>query len=162
MMITWNGAPNTRPSPMNWKVGLWNTCRLPLVSTCPMPRPAMNITSVPTIGWTWKRVMNQPLNPPSNPATATGTTKARMSPRAGWATPNGLRKMSGASAPAIAISEPTERSMPPVAITSVMPTETMTMVATWVRLTLSVWRLAKCGVTAKLKASSTISAASAA
>ena len=48
------------------------------------------------------------------------------------------RKISGASAPAIAISEPTDRSMPPVAITSVMPTATMTMVATWVRLTLSV------------------------
>ena len=58
--------------------------------------------------------------------------------------------MSGASAPEIAISEPTDRSMPPVAITSVMPTETMTMVATCVRLTLSVCQLAKCGVTAKL------------
>ncbi len=70
--------------------------------------------------------------------------------------------MSGASAPAIAISEPTERSMPPVAITSVMPTETMTMVATCVRLTFSVWKLAKCGVHAKLKASSAMSAVSAA
>ena len=54
------------------------------------------------------------------------------------AAPKGLRKMSGASAPEIAISEPTERSMPPVAMTSVMPTETMTIVATWVRLTFSV------------------------
>ena len=74
-----------------------------------------------------------------------------MLPSAGWATPNGLRKISGASAPAIAISEPTERSMPPVAITSVMPTETMTMVATCVRLTLSVWKLAKCGVTSEIE-----------
>ena len=43
-----------------------------------------------------------------------------------------------ASAPVIAISEPTERSMPPVAMTSVMPTPTITMVQTWVRLTFSV------------------------
>ena len=52
--------------------------------------------------------------------------------------------------------------MPPVAITSVMPTETMTIVATWVRLTLRVCQLAKWGVTAKLNTSSTMSALSAA
>ena len=48
------------------------------------------------------------------------------------------RKIIGARAPAIAISEPTERSMPPVAMTSVMPTPTITMVQTWVRLTFRV------------------------
>ena len=52
--------------------------------------------------------------------------------------------------------------MPPVAMTSVMPTETMTIVATWVRFTFSVCQLAKFGVTAKLNASSAISADSAA
>ena len=52
--------------------------------------------------------------------------------------------------------------MPPVAITSVMPTETMTIVATWVRFTLRVCQLAKFGVTAKLNAKSTMSAVSAA
>ena len=66
------------------------------------------------------------------------------------------------TAPAIAISEPTERSMPPVAMTSVTPTETMTIVATWVRFTFSVCRLQKCGVHAKLNASRTRSAVSAA
>ena len=106
--------------------------------------------------------MNQPLNAPNRPATATGMTKASASPSAGYERPNELKKMSGASAPEIAISEPTERSMPPVAITSVMPTETMTIVATWVRLTFRVCQLAKCGVTAKLNASSTMSAVSAA
>ena len=60
------------------------------------------------------------------------------------------RKIIGASAPEIAISEPTDRSMPPVAITSVMPTATMTMVATWVRLTFSVCQDRKLGVTAML------------
>ena len=127
-----------------------------------MPRPAMNMTSVPTIGCTWKRVMNQPLNSPKSPAAATGTMKASTFPMSGCATSNGLKKIIGASAPAIAISEPTDKSMPPVAITSVMPTETMTMVATWVRLTLSVCRLRKCGVTTTLKTSSARSAVSAA
>src|SRR3954447_12345800 len=58
--------------------------------------------------------------------------------------------MSGARAPAMAMSAPTERSMPPVAITSVMPTATITMVQTWVRLTFSVCHVAKFGVIAKL------------
>ena len=58
----------------------------------------------------------------------------------------------GDMAPAMAISEPTDRSMPPVAITSVMPTPTMTMVQTCVRFTASVCAVAKLGVTARLKA----------
>ena len=85
-----------------------------------------------------------------------------MLPMAGWARPNGLRKISGASAPEIAISEPTDRSMPPVAMTSVMPTDTITIVATWVRLTFNVCQVAKFGVTAKLNASSAKMAESAA
>ena len=60
-------------------------------------------------------------------------------------------KNMGDSAPAIAISEPTDRSMPPVAITSVMPTPTMTIVQTCVRLTASVCAVAKFGVTMRLK-----------
>ena len=70
-------------------------------------------------------------------------------------------KISGARAPEIAISEPTERSMPPVAITSVMPTATITMVPTWVRFTLSVCSVRKFGVTAALKRISRRSAATA-
>jgi hypothetical protein len=71
------------------------------------------------------------------------------------------RKISGASAPAIAMSEPTERSMPPVAMTSVMPTATITMAQTWVRLTLSVCQVAKFGVKARLKRMRSASATSA-
>ena len=70
------------------------------------------------------------------------------------------RKIIGASAPEIAISEPTDRSMPPVAITSVMPTATMTIVATCVRFTLSVCQDRKFGVTAMLKAISARNATS--
>src|SRR5215208_4224565 len=59
-------------------------------------------------------------------------------------------KIRGASAPAIAMSDPTERSMPPVAMTSVIPTPTITMAQTCVRLTLRVCQVAKFGVKAKL------------
>ena len=68
-------------------------------------------------------------------------------------------KIIGAAVPAIAISDPTDRSMPPVAITNVMPTATMTMVATWVRLTLSVCHERKFGVTIRLNSTSRMKAA---
>ena len=113
---------------MNWNAAFLKTCRLPLVITCAMPRPAMNSTSVATIGWMRSRVISQPLNQPKQPAASTGSTKASATPTVGADAGNSLpRKIIGASAPAIAISEPTDRSMPPVAMTSVMPTPTMTM-----------------------------------
>ena len=51
---------------MNWNSGTLKTCRLPLVSTWAMPRPAMNSTSVAMIGWMRKRVISQPLNQPNS------------------------------------------------------------------------------------------------
>src|SRR4051794_25902722 len=151
--MTWNGTPATRPRPMNWKSGRVKVWRLPLVITCAMPRPAMNRTSVPMIGWMRKRVISQPLKSPNRPAARTGRTKASAVPTAGAGIGNRLPpKIKGASAPLIAMREPTERSMPPVAMTSVMPTPTTTMVQTWVRLTFSVSSVAKWGVKARLKA----------
>jgi hypothetical protein len=44
-------------------------------------------------------------------------------------------KICGENAPAIAMIDPTERSMPPVAMTKVMPTPTMTITQTWLRFT---------------------------
>ena len=61
MMITWTGMPSGRPRPMHWNSGILKICRLPLVKTWAMPRPAMNSTSVATIGWMRKRVTSQPL-----------------------------------------------------------------------------------------------------
>ena len=63
-----------------------------------------------------ERVMSQPLNKPKAPATRTGTTKASAMPTIVARSARWLSKIIGASAPAIAISEPTERSMPPVAM----------------------------------------------
>jgi len=60
-------------------------------------------------------------------------------------------KISGASAPERAMTAPTERSIPPVAITSVMPIATMAIVATWEMLTASVCVCRKLGVTMMLK-----------
>ena len=60
------------------------------------------------------------------------------------------RKIIGAKAPEIAIMEPTERSIPAVPMTNVMPTATITMVQTCVRFTLSVCQLTKCGVKNRL------------
>ena len=47
----WNGTPATLPSAIHWNAGLLNACKLPSVTTCAIPRPAMNKTSVATIGW---------------------------------------------------------------------------------------------------------------
>src|SRR5918997_3153680 len=124
-----------------------------------MPRPGMNRTRVAMIGWMRRRVMSQPLNQPSAAATRTGTTNASAMPMAGWGRGKSLpRKISGASAPAMAMSAPTERSMPPVAMTRVMPTATITMAQTWVRLTLRVCQVAKLGVMARLTRMSRASA----
>src|SRR3954453_1749675 len=151
--MTWNGTPATRPRPMNWKSGRVKVWRLPLVITCAMPRPAMNRTSVPMIGWMRKRVISQPLKSPNRPAARTGRTKASAVPTAGAGIGNRLLpKIKGARAPLIAMREPTESLFQPVSMTSVMPTLTTTIVQTWVRLTFSVSSVAKWGVKARLKA----------
>ena len=68
---------------------------------------------------------------------------AKTSPTHGG--PNWLAssRKSGATVPAIAISDPTERSIPPVAMTKVMPTPTMMIVAACVRLALNVFSVRK-------------------
>jgi hypothetical protein len=74
--------------------------------------------------------MNHSLKRSKSPATPTETIKASISPSTGYERLKELMKIIGASASEIAISEPTERSMPPVAMIKVMPTDTMTIVAT--------------------------------
>ena len=64
-----------RPMAMNWKSGFLNTCRLPLVATWAMPRPAMNSTSVAMIGWIENRVTSTPLNQPNAMTRSTGKVK---------------------------------------------------------------------------------------
>ena len=147
---------------MNWNPGALKDCRLPFVITWATPRPAMNRISVATMGWMRYRVTSQPLNQPSAPVARIGSAKASATPANGSGNGNSLpKKMSGASVPAIAISAPTDRSIPPVAITSVMPTPTITVAHTCVRLMLSVCQLAKLGVTSRLNGTRASSASSA-
>ncbi|CAM3207405.1 hypothetical protein DESA109040_02780 [Deinococcus saxicola] len=146
--------PKGRPSPIYEKPGVLKLWSCPLVMTCAMPRPAIYRTSVATIGCNFSRVTNRPFSTPKAPATSTGTIKASTIPSHCALAKAGFRKISGASTPLIAIREPTDRSTPPVAITSVMPIATMMMVATCVRLTLRVCTLRKYGVNSALKISS--------
>src|SRR5579859_929620 len=112
-----------------------------------MPRPAMNSTSVATIGWTDSLVTSKPLKTPHAAAASTGSTNASAMPPG----PGIFRNSIGASAPEIAIDAPTDRSMPPVATTSVIPMPTITIVTTCVMLTLKVCSDQKCGVKIRLK-----------
>ena len=51
MMTTCTGTPATAPLPITWKEGSLKVCNWLLVKVWAMPRPAMNSTSVATIGW---------------------------------------------------------------------------------------------------------------
>ena len=126
----WNGRPKDPARAEIAEEGLLKVCRLPLVSTCAMPRPEMNRISVAMIGCTRSTATMTPLNSPQAIATTSGTAIAAAIPKAGFACPKSDWKISGARAPASAITAPTDRSMPPVAITSVMPIATIAMVAT--------------------------------
>jgi hypothetical protein len=64
-------------------------------------------------------------------------------------------------AEAMAITEPTDKSIPPVATTNVMPTATSTVGATCSRTLRKLLRSAKFGVKTMLAATSTTSAAAA-
>ena len=109
---------------MNWNSGVLKTCRLPLVSDLRDAAPGdeqdqrgddrldAEAGDQPAV--------EQAEHAGDQHRHDEGERDADVeAAAAGTAVP---RKISGASAPAIAISEPTDRSMPPVAITSVMPT----------------------------------------
>lgn len=98
----------------------------------------MNRISVATIGCTPNRLTSSPLKTPQHSAIRIGRPMAAIRPRAGLACAKSDRKISGAKAPASAMTAPTLRSMPPVAMTSVMPIATMAMVAIWLIFTNSV------------------------
>ena len=85
-------------------------------------RPAINVASVTTMGCTRMVAINVPFSTPTSVPTTQATSTATITPRA---------SMTEATAPAMAITEPTERSMPPVAITSVMPAAARVTVETW-------------------------------
>jgi hypothetical protein len=112
----------------------------------------MSRASVTMMGWMRKTEMSVPLKAPA----ATETSSASKT-----ATPTPMSRLTAAIAAAIAITEPTERSMPPVAITSVMPTATRTVGATCSRIVRKLLTSAKFGVKIMLATSSKRRAAAA-
>ena len=92
----------------------------PSVTSWARPRPAVISTSVAMIGWIPRRATRNPFHAPS------ATASASASPMPASAAPglagSGLPAIHvQATAPEIATTAPTDRSIPRVAITSVIP-----------------------------------------
>ena len=106
-----------------------------MMITCPStiswatPRPATIRMSVATIGCTPNRATSRPL---AEPATSP-VIRAAVSV-SGRPVPD-LSSMAHV-APEIATTEPTDKSMPPVAMTSVMPSATNMVREPWVRMSI--------------------------
>ncbi len=95
----------------------------PSVTSCARPRPATMRISVVMIGCMPAPATRKPFHAPSSEQSARVTPAAASTPPAEfWSGRSLIRRH--ASAPAIATTEPTDRSMPPVAMTRVMPSAT--------------------------------------
>jgi hypothetical protein len=112
----------------------------------------MSSASVTMIGWMRKPEMSAPLK---RPAASAASSPSRT------ATPAPASSDAAATADAIAITDPTERSMPPVAMTKVMPTATSTVGETCRRTLRKLFTSKKFGVSRELATRSRTSAASA-
>ncbi len=100
----------------------------PLVSSCAMPRPATMRINVATMGWTPQTATSAPLPAPATAAASSAITRASANdPPMSMCDSteySGRATRPAAIAPAIAMTAPTDRSIPPVAMTSVMATAT--------------------------------------
>ncbi len=95
----------------------------PLVMSWAMPRPATMRISVAMIGCTPNRLTSRPLKSPAAAATRIASTTAMITrPTEFWSEASVITRQ--ATAPEMAMTAPTDRSMPPSAITTVMPRET--------------------------------------
>ena len=106
-----------------WYGSLFTVVIWPPVMSIAMPRPAVMITRVAMIGWIPTTATRNPLNTPIRRQTSTALPSADST----TASDSGLSDAAiwdRATAPAIAMTAPTDRSMPRVAMTSVMPRAT--------------------------------------
>ena len=95
----------------------------PDVISCASPRPAVMRISVATIGWMPTMATRAPFQTPSAVVSASAAAMAtRTPPVLDWSSSRLMMRQ--AVAPEIATSAPTERSIPPVAITAVIPSAT--------------------------------------
>src|SRR4051794_27394446 len=118
-----NGSVKTKPSEMNSKLELWTVVICALVISIATPRPPVMSTSVAMIGWMPSTETRKPFHRPSTTQTAVARKQASTAvPTADSDDASEMKTQ--ATAPAIAAMAPTDRSMPRVAITSVMPRPT--------------------------------------
>ncbi len=113
-MMTGMGNPRKDPVPMKISTGSAKVTMDPSVTNCARPRPATISTSVATIGCMSRNVTRIPFQRPQrSPITSAATT----------ANPAGkpATTIVAATAPEMAMTAPTERSTPLVAITAVIP-----------------------------------------
>ena len=95
----------------------------PSVISSATPRPASMSTSVAMMGWIPSTAMSMPFQDPSTSATrSAATTAATTVPRLSGSPDPSM--IVSATAPDTAMTAPTDRSMPRVAITIVMPRAT--------------------------------------
>lgn len=87
---------------------------VPLVTSWAMPRPATIRISVATIGWMRRIETRKPFHRPQTSPMPSAKRTATGAECPAWT-------LAAATAPQIAMIAPTERSMPRVAMTSVMP-----------------------------------------
>ena len=120
-MMTAIGMPNQKPEPSALNGGLLTVRICPSVMSIATPRPAVIRMSVAMIGWMPSTATRNPFHTPSTSemTRATVTATATVAGLPGSGEP---RMIEQATAPEIAATAPTERSMPRVAMTSVMPT----------------------------------------
>ena len=124
------------------KKGTNSSISAPPVMTSAMPRPATSMPSVATMGCTRATATTVPLNAPtSTPAT---TANSIATPIEAPSPPSpGASTKRASTALAIAMMAPTERSTPPVPITSAMPSDTMITGGSWANSSWIVARVRK-------------------
>ncbi len=160
-MITGVGKSSSEPLPSQERLGALKVTICPEVISCATPRPATINISVATKGWILRMATSTPFHSPAStplPIAASSTT-GRLCP---------ATVIDAAVAPAMAMMAPTERSIPPVAITSVMPIASSATGAARLRMSMglpnsrpscrTIWK--KCGATRLSATSTRISASS--
>ena len=131
-MVTVKGRPRKWPLPKKTNAGCSKVTIWPSVMSMAMPRPTTMRMSVAMIGWMRSRVTSRPFHAPSAAPASTHSTSTAAKGRAVVVT------SSAASAPVIAMTEPTDKSTPPVPMTSVMPSASSMTFAPWLSTSTSV------------------------
>lgn len=115
MMTTGNGTNPRYPCPMNVKLsGTSGVTGTPLVIMYIRPRPMLNVPSVAMKGGNWIQVTRNPLKQPTASPTNSPANTAETGPAPCW-------KASAVTSDDRPITEPTDRSIPPVIMTNIIP-----------------------------------------